>query len=175
MLSRQVSGQANYRRIRFACKPQWYALLPDVLAQRVYRKINVARSLASLALLLALVVSVNAQTIQINRENKTIAINTSDEAAAVADIAAISVGFEIYEPDSASAATEAGKLSHAIMDHCTKPESKKKASRARINLLAAIPISTRKKTPRSARNGNFASNNPGRSAQRHGTRVQSFA
>lgn len=57
-----------------------------------------------------------AQTIQINRENKTIAISTTDEATAIADIAAISIGFEIFKPDSDSAAVEAGKLSHAIID-----------------------------------------------------------
>ena len=58
----------------------------------------------------------HAQTIQINRENKTIAISTTDEATAVADIAAINIGFEIYKPDSGSAAAEAGKISHAVMD-----------------------------------------------------------
>jgi len=57
-----------------------------------------------------------AQTIQINRENKTIAISTTDEATAIADIAAITIGFEIFKPDADSAAAEAGKLSHAIMD-----------------------------------------------------------
>lgn len=57
-----------------------------------------------------------AQTIAINRENKTIAISTSDEATAVADIAAISVGFEVYGPDSDSTYSNAGKLSHAIME-----------------------------------------------------------
>ncbi|HTM15949.1 MAG TPA: hypothetical protein VL135_03560 [Terracidiphilus sp.] len=34
------------------------------------------------------------QTIQINRENKTIAISTTDEATATADIAAVTVGFD---------------------------------------------------------------------------------
>jgi len=57
-----------------------------------------------------------AQTIQINRENKTIAISTTDEASAVADIAAVSVGFEIFKPDADSASTEGSRLSHAIMD-----------------------------------------------------------
>lgn len=58
----------------------------------------------------------NSQTIQINRDNKTIAISTSDEATAIADIAAITVGFEIFGPDSQSTYTDAGKLSHAILD-----------------------------------------------------------
>lgn len=58
----------------------------------------------------------HAQTIQINRDNKTIAISTTDEATATADIAAITVGFEIFGPDSQSTYVEAGKLSRAILD-----------------------------------------------------------
>lgn len=60
--------------------------------------------------------SIFAQTIQINQQNKTIAISTTDEATAVADIAAISIGFEIFKPDAESASAEGGRLSHAIMD-----------------------------------------------------------
>jgi uncharacterized protein YggE len=57
-----------------------------------------------------------AQTIQINRDNKTIAISASDEATATADIAAITVGFEIYGPDSQSTYADGGNLSHAVME-----------------------------------------------------------
>jgi hypothetical protein len=60
--------------------------------------------------------SASAQTIQINRDNKTIAISSTDEATAIADIAAVSVGFEIYGSDSESTYSNAGKLSHAIME-----------------------------------------------------------
>jgi uncharacterized protein YggE len=58
----------------------------------------------------------SAQTIQINQQNKTVAINTTDEATATADIAAITIGFEIFKPDAESATAEAGSLSHAIME-----------------------------------------------------------
>ena len=75
-----------------------------------------SRIALSLALLSALVTAANAQTIQINQQNKTIAISTTDEATAVADIAAITIGFEIFKPDADSASAEAGRLSHAIMD-----------------------------------------------------------
>ena len=57
-----------------------------------------------------------AQTIQINRENKTIAISTTDEATATADIAAITIGFEILCPDAMGTSADAGKLSHSILD-----------------------------------------------------------
>ena len=57
-----------------------------------------------------------SQSIEINRNNKTIAISTTDEATAVADVAAITVGFEIFGPDSGETYAEGGKLSHAILD-----------------------------------------------------------
>jgi uncharacterized protein YggE len=65
---------------------------------------------------LVLSVSASAQTIQIDKNNKTIAISASDEATATADIAAITVGFEVYDPDSQSAYSDGGKLSHAVID-----------------------------------------------------------
>ncbi len=58
----------------------------------------------------------SAQTIQINRENKTIAISTTDEAAAVADIAAVTIGFEVYDADFESTYADGGKISHAVLD-----------------------------------------------------------
>jgi uncharacterized protein YggE len=71
---------------------------------------------AGLLAVFALVTAASAQTIQIDKNNKTIAIRTSDEATATADIAAITVGFETYGPDSESTYTTGGKLSHAILD-----------------------------------------------------------
>jgi uncharacterized protein YggE len=69
----------------------------------------------------------SAQTIQINRENKTIAISTTDEATATADIAAITIGFEIFGPDSLTVTTEGGKVSHAIMEALHKAGVEDKA------------------------------------------------
>jgi uncharacterized protein YggE len=61
-----------------------------------------------------------AQTIQIDKSNKTIAINTSDEATATADIAAVTVGFEIYGPDYASTYASGAIVSHAVLDALQK-------------------------------------------------------
>jgi hypothetical protein len=58
----------------------------------------------------------SAQTIQINRENKTIAISTTDEATATADIAAVTIGFEVFGTDSQSTYADGGNLSHAILE-----------------------------------------------------------
>jgi uncharacterized protein len=70
--------------------------------------------------LLAFAGVVFAQTIQINRENKTIAISTTDEASATADIAAVTIGFQVLGPDSQSTSAEAGKLSHGILEALRK-------------------------------------------------------
>jgi uncharacterized protein len=75
---------------------------------------------AACAFLLTLAGLALGQTIQINRENKTIAISTTDEATATADIAAVTVGFEIFGPDSESVYSEGGKLSQAILEELHK-------------------------------------------------------
>ncbi|MGH9590421.1 MAG: SIMPL domain-containing protein [Terracidiphilus sp.] len=71
---------------------------------------------ASLILSVALPGIISAQTIQINRENKTIAISTTDEATATADIAAVTVGFLVYGSAAESTYADGGKISHAVLD-----------------------------------------------------------
>lgn len=56
-----------------------------------------------------------AQQIQINKENKTIAITTSDQAETLADTAVLTVGFHIYGKDQDGAYADASKTSNAIM------------------------------------------------------------
>ena len=77
---------------------------------------RVFRFLAFLACAALLTGAISAQTIQINRENKTIAISTTDEATAVADVAAVTVGFEVYDADFESTYADGGKISHAVLD-----------------------------------------------------------
>lgn len=57
----------------------------------------------------------DAQQIQINKENKTIAITTSGQADALADTAVLTVGFHIYGKDQDSTYADASKASNAIM------------------------------------------------------------
>jgi len=78
------------------------------------------RMLAPLACAIALTGPVSAQTIEINRQNKTIAISTTDEATATADIAAVTIGFEVYGPDYQSAYTDGGNTSHAVLNALRK-------------------------------------------------------
>lgn len=74
---------------------------------------KMAFSLVACSLIAALA---DAQTIQINRDNKTIAISTTDEATATADIAAITIGFEIYGPDAQTVTADGSNLSRAILN-----------------------------------------------------------
>ena len=68
-----------------------------------------------LAIGVVLAGALSAQTIQINRDNKTIAISTTDEATATADLACITVGFEAFGTDSESTYADGGRTSHAII------------------------------------------------------------
>ncbi|HTW48771.1 MAG TPA: SIMPL domain-containing protein [Acidobacteriaceae bacterium] len=57
----------------------------------------------------------NAQTIQVDKNNRTIAITATDKASAEADIATVTVGFQIYAPDAPAAYSQGSQLSNAIM------------------------------------------------------------
>lgn len=57
-----------------------------------------------------------AQTIQVDKNNRTIAVTASDSAQAEADLAAVSIGFETYAPDAATAYSQGSRISNAIMD-----------------------------------------------------------
>lgn len=74
------------------------------------------RAVGASLLLSAPALGIHAQTIQINQQNKTIAISATDEATATADIADVTVGLEIFGPDSASTYANAGNLSKTILD-----------------------------------------------------------
>jgi len=72
--------------------------------------------LTMLSITFALAATSQAQTLPIDREHKTIAISATDEASAIADLAAVTVGFDLYESTSDTAYAEAGNLSKAIVD-----------------------------------------------------------
>jgi len=68
------------------------------------------------ALALAVVAfQASAQTIQVNKDNRTIAITTTDEAQAIADRAVVSIGFTLYGTDQDQTYADASKASNAIM------------------------------------------------------------
>jgi uncharacterized protein YggE len=88
--------------------------------------LRIHQPIASLAWSIAFAGLASAQSIQINRDNKTIAISTTDEATTTADIAAITIGFELLGPDLQNVTADGGKLSHAILEalHKTGVEDK---------------------------------------------------
>jgi uncharacterized protein YggE len=75
---------------------------------------------AALSLLVAgMALSGAAQTIQVNKENRTIAITATDKVTALADQATLHVGFIAYGPDSNTAYANGSKLSNAIVKALT--------------------------------------------------------
>lgn len=64
----------------------------------------------------SLAVAGRAQTIQVNQNNRTIAVTVTDKASEMAEIATVHIGFEAYAPDSDAAYAAGSKTSNAIMD-----------------------------------------------------------
>lgn len=61
-----------------------------------------------------------AQEVKVDKNNRTIAITASDNAAADADLAIVHIGFQIYGPDEATTYADGSKASNAIMDALKK-------------------------------------------------------
>ncbi len=59
------------------------------------------------------------QTIQVNRENRTIAITATDKVTAIADTATVHLGFIVYGPDSNTAYANGSRVSNAIVKALT--------------------------------------------------------
>ena len=59
--------------------------------------------------------TVVGQTIQVSKDNRTIAITTSSDASSLADTAAVSIGFITYGNDADVTYAEGSRLSNAIL------------------------------------------------------------
>jgi uncharacterized protein YggE len=81
--------------------------------------LTLSLSLAALAL--------PAQQIAISKDNKTIAITTSDNASALADTAVVSIGFIAYGKDQDGTYAEATRTSNAIVTALTSAGVSKEA------------------------------------------------
>jgi len=62
----------------------------------------------------------SAQTIQVDRNNRTIAVTANDKASAEADLGTVTVGFQIYAADAATAYSQGSQLSNAILEALKK-------------------------------------------------------
>lgn len=69
--------------------------------------------------LVAFSISGSAQTIQVNRDNRTIAITATDKVTAIADQATLHIGFIAYGPDSNTAYANGSRVSNAIVKALT--------------------------------------------------------
>ncbi len=61
-----------------------------------------------------------AQQIQVNKDNRTIAITATDKASADADTAVVHIGFQVFAPDSATAYAKGSQISNAVVAALTK-------------------------------------------------------
>lgn len=68
-----------------------------------------------------------AQNIQVNQNNRTIAVTVTDKATADPDIATIHIGFDVYAPDSKGAYAAGSQTSNAIIDALHKAGVEDKA------------------------------------------------
>jgi uncharacterized protein len=75
------------------------------------------------AIALATTAPLIAQTIQVSKENRTIAITATDKVVVMADVATLHLGFIAYGPDSATAYANGSKVSNAIAAALTKAGS----------------------------------------------------
>lgn len=116
--------------------------------------IALRRTLLSLPAVLALAAAaLPAQTIQVSRENRTIAITTSDEAEALADTAVVSIGFNTYGAAQDATYADASHISNAIMDALTHGGIKPEAIQSESQNLSPIDENDK---PRISRGLRFA-------------------
>jgi hypothetical protein len=95
------------------------------------------RKIAAL-LALTFTLPLTAQQIAISKENKTIAISTSDDASALADIAVVTVGFNSYGKDQDSTYASATQTSNAIIAALTTAGVPKDAIQSNSQSLSPL-------------------------------------
>jgi uncharacterized protein YggE len=81
---------------------------------------------------------VSAQQIQVSKENKTIAITTGDQADALADMAVVTVGFQLFGRDQDATYADASKTSNAIVAALTAAGVPKEAIASTRQAMAPI-------------------------------------
>lgn len=79
--------------------------------------------------------TVQAQIIQVDKNNRTIAVTTNDTATEPADVAMVTVGFQIYAPDAQTAYRQGSQLSNAIMEALKKAGVPEKAIQSKEQQL----------------------------------------
>ncbi len=96
----------------------------------------------SIALVVSAAASSRAQAIQVNKDNRTIAITATDRVVVMADVATVHVGFIAYGPDKDAAYAAGSGLSNAIMKALTEvgvPADVIESENQNIALRTGIP------------------------------------
>src|SRR6185437_6019698 len=99
--------------------------------------------------------ALGAQQIQINKENKTIAITTSGDAEALADTAVVKVGFHIFGKDQDGTYSDASKASNAIMAALQSAGVAKSAIQSDDQSLSPLDINSEADKERFAQGSRF--------------------
>jgi len=79
-----------------------------------------ARHTTFAAIAIGLMSMAHAQTIKVDKNNRTIAVTASDKALADADLAVVHIGFQVFGPDEQSTYASGSKTSNAIIDALKK-------------------------------------------------------
>jgi uncharacterized protein len=96
------------------------------------------RILPAFLALASFVATASAQTITVSKENRTIAITTSDDASALADVAVVTIGFNLYGTDQQQTYADATRTSNAIMKALTDAGIKAEAIQSASQSLSPI-------------------------------------
>jgi hypothetical protein len=94
-----------------------------------------------------LVATAQGQTIQVDKNNRTIAVTTSDTATELADVATVTIGFEIYAPDAQTAYSRGSQLSNAILNAVKKAGVPEKNIESKEQQLTHTEFPENDKTP----------------------------
>ena len=106
------------------------------------------RSAVIAACFLSFAVSAPAQTIQVNKDNRTIAITATDKITAIADQATVHVGFIAYGPDSDTAYATGSRISNAIVKALKASGVPEEAIQSESQAVAPVqPYQVEKLTP----------------------------
>jgi uncharacterized protein YggE len=103
----------------------------------------------------ALPLATGAQQIQISKENKTIAITTSADAQATADVAIVTVGFHVYGKDPESTYATASPTSNAIIAALTAAGVPKTAIQSQDQSLSPLQANSEEDKARFAQGVRF--------------------
>src|SRR5271154_453989 len=83
------------------------------------------RNVAAIAVLAAVfgfanTEAIRAQSVKVDKNNRTIAVTASEKATTDADLAVVHIGFQVFGPDEPSTYADGSKISNAIVDALKK-------------------------------------------------------